>query len=603
MVRSRATLILAFVGGAVLACQRSPGEQRVRATAQTDGEDTLARRVDDVVRAHMAKRGIPGLAIAVVRDGATLFIKGYGIADVENDVPVTPETVFDIASVTKTFTAAAIMRLADSGRVNIDRPVREYLPEAPESWSRITVRHLLSHTSGLPETDVPLVNGAWLADYTTRQMLEHAFTRPVAAGPGASFLYSDLGYFLLGAIIERVTGMRYGEFLDRTFFAPFEMRATSPLDQYAIVPRKADTYFLRERQLARNRRYAQVELSPAYGLLTSILDFARWESAFALGRVISPSAMRSMETKARTPDGSELQYGLGWVVGSLNGERATGHAGGTGTYYLRLPDRRLSIIVLTNLALRTLDGGRVRPDGSNPRELAETIAGMYLAQPTLPARIPDPYARERGQMVERQLRGRGIRDRTVLAAMARVPRHRFVPAELQSLAYSDQPLPIGLEQTISQPYIVAYMTEAADISPGDRVLEIGTGSGYQAAVLAELAREVYSIEIIPELAARARAVLAELGYRNVHVRTGDGYAGWPEHAPFDAILVTAAPDHAPPALVQQLAVGARMVIPVGTGEQEMRIITKTATGFVEQKTLPVRFVPLVRPDSVMPQPH
>jgi protein-L-isoaspartate(D-aspartate) O-methyltransferase len=200
-------------------------------------------------------------------------------------------------------------------------------------------------------------------------------------------------------------------------------------------------------------------------------------------------------------------------------------------------------------------------------------------------------------MVRAQLSARGIEDQRVLAAMARVPRHRFVPAPIESLAYADQALPIGFEQTISQPYIVAYMTEAAAVSPGDRVLEVGTGSGYQAAILAELAREVYTIEIIPELATRARTLLHELGYANVHVRAGDGYLGWREHAPFDAIVVTAAPDHVPPALVEQLAVNGRMLIPVGTAEQELRLLTKTAGGVMEQTMLEVRFVPLVRPDT------
>ena len=210
----------------------------------------------------------------------------------------------------------------------------------------------------------------------------------------------------------------------------------------------------------------------------------------------------------------------------------------------------------------------------------------------------DAHAGARTRMVDEQLRPRGIRDQAVLDAMARVPRHRFVPAPLQHLAYADHPLPIGFDQTISQPYIVAYMTEAAGVAPGDKVLEIGTGSGYQAAILAELAREVYTIEIVPELAERSRTLLAEMSYANVHVRAGDGYAGWPEHAPFDAIVVTAAPDHVPPALVEQLAVNGRMVIPVGRGEQHMRVITRTDRGVVEQVTLPVQFVPLVRPDSV-----
>ncbi len=199
---------------------------------------------------------------------------------------------------------------------------------------------------------------------------------------------------------------------------------------------------------------------------------------------------------------------------------------------------------------------------------------------------------ERQHMVDRQIRGRGVRDPRVLDALAAVPRHRFVPPQLQEQAYADTPLPIGSSQTISQPYIVAYMTEALQLPPDATVLEIGTGSGYQAAVLAQVAREVYSIEIVPELAERSARLLAELGYDNVHLRLGDGYRGWPEAAPFDGIMVTAAPDHVPPALVEQLAVGARLVIPVGRYAQEMRVVTMTEDGPVSETTLPVRFVPM-----------
>ena len=204
----------------------------------------------------------------------------------------------------------------------------------------------------------------------------------------------------------------------------------------------------------------------------------------------------------------------------------------------------------------------------------------------------EEYKRERDRMVDGQIRARGIKDAAVLRAMRKVPRHMFVPEQLRRHAYADRPLPIGLEQTISQPAIVAYMTEAAQVSKEDKVLEIGTGSGYQAAVLAELAREVYTIEIIPELAEGARRVLAELGYKNVHLRTGNGYLGWPEQAPFDAIVVTAAPDEIPQALVDQLAVGGRMVIPVGTAYQEMVIVERTSEGVTKKKTIPVRFVPM-----------
>lgn len=197
-------------------------------------------------------------------------------------------------------------------------------------------------------------------------------------------------------------------------------------------------------------------------------------------------------------------------------------------------------------------------------------------------------------MVIEQLRGRDIRSPRVLEAMRAVPRHLFVPEAEREGAYGDFPLPIGHGQTISQPYIVAFMTEALDVGTDDRVLEIGTGSGYQAAVLSRLAKEVYTMEIVAPLADRARETLATLGYRNVQVRTGNGYLGWPEHAPYDRIMVTAAPDDVPPALVQQLKVGGLMAIPVGTAYQELRILRRTPTGTETLRTLPVRFVPMVK---------
>lgn len=202
---------------------------------------------------------------------------------------------------------------------------------------------------------------------------------------------------------------------------------------------------------------------------------------------------------------------------------------------------------------------------------------------------------DREQMVRTQIEARGVRDPRVLDAMRRVPRERFVPAAVARDAYADSPLPIGQRQTISQPYIVAFMSEAARVEPEHVVLEIGTGSGYQAAVLGELAKHVYTIEVIADLAAGATAVLQDLGYDNVTVRHGDGYLGWPEHAPFDAIVVTAAPPEVPEALRQQLQVGGRMVVPVGTDWQELMIIERTAEGFDERSVLPVRFVPMVKP--------
>jgi protein-L-isoaspartate(D-aspartate) O-methyltransferase len=202
------------------------------------------------------------------------------------------------------------------------------------------------------------------------------------------------------------------------------------------------------------------------------------------------------------------------------------------------------------------------------------------------------YKTMREKMVETQIKARGVKDQRVLSAMLKVERHLFVPKEYQTSAYSDQPLPIGEGQTISQPYIVALMTELLEFKGGEKVLEIGTGSGYQAAVLAELAREVYSIEIIETLANSAKNLLLNLGYKNINVKAGDGYLGWPEVAPFDAIIVTAAPDHIPKPLLEQLKEGGRMVIPVGIYSQELKKIIKRSGKIETTDVIPVIFVPM-----------
>lgn len=207
------------------------------------------------------------------------------------------------------------------------------------------------------------------------------------------------------------------------------------------------------------------------------------------------------------------------------------------------------------------------------------------------------FSLQRHKMVEEQLRspGRGLKNDRVLESMRRVPRHLLIPQEIRPLAYSDRPLPIGYGQTISQPFIVGFMTEKLDPQPGDRVLEIGTGSGYQAAVLAELVDKVYTIEIVPELARQAAKDLADLGYKNVFVRKGDGFQGWPEEAPFDAIIVTCAPENVPPPLVAQLKEGGKMIIPVGGASQSLFLFTKRDGQLHQQAVLPVRFVPMTGP--------
>ena len=245
------------------------------------------------------------------------------------------------------------------------------------------------------------------------------------------------------------------------------------------------------------------------------------------------------------------------------------------------------------------------PSDTKRRPILRTL-GLVAALVGGSAQAQDPYARERAALlkeIEAMARdtgaetGRGIFSARVMGAMAKVPRHRFVPALYGQLAYANRPLPIGHGQTISQPYIVALMTELLDTKAGDAVLEIGTGSGYQAAILAELVHQVYSIEIIEPVGKNAAALLQQLGYKNIETRIGDGYNGWPEHAPFDAVIVTAAAARVPPALVAQLKPGGRMVIPVG-GENEvqfLQVMVKQADGSIStQRSLPVRFVPLTR---------
>ena len=216
--------------------------------------------------------------------------------------------------------------------------------------------------------------------------------------------------------------------------------------------------------------------------------------------------------------------------------------------------------------------------------------------------LPNEHSRqdERDWMVDTQIVGRGITDQKVGAAMRRVPRHRFMPDSQSEDAYGDFPLSIGYEQTISQPFIVAFMTDALKLQPGEKVLEIGTGSGYQAAILAELGVQVFTIEIVKPLAQYARDNLSKLGYDQVMVREGDGYQGWPEEHPFDAIIITAAPDHIPSPLLEQLSVGGRLILPVGDQSQSLVLIRRTKEGYQKTKLLSVRFVPMTGQAELSP---
>jgi len=334
-------------------------------------------RVDEYVQVEMKKRKIPGLALVVIKNGEVAMMKGYGLANLDHDVPVTADTVFELASVTKQFTATAIMLLVEEGKLKLDDPIREYLPGSPEQWKGIRVRHLLTHTAGLPSNEDSwkslYIEGGRL-NYTTAQLFESATKDPIGFEPGERYQYSDVGYFLLGMIIEKASGQRYRDFLTERFFKPLGMTSSSVEDQWAILKGRAAGYTLRNGQLVNNRRVVQVELPSHYGVYSSVRDLAKWEIALASGKVVKDSSLTSMWTPAKLNDGSSTQYGFGWGIITRGVHRMIQHTGITGTEYTRYPDHKLTVIVLTNL-------GGAKAQGVNPWGLVEGgIAGRFVPE-------------------------------------------------------------------------------------------------------------------------------------------------------------------------------------------------------------------------------
>jgi len=306
--------------------------------------------IDAYIKAEMEKRRIPGLALTVIQHGEVIKMQGYGLANVELDVPVTPDTVFELASVTKQFTATAIMLLVEEGKVGLDNPISHYLANTPDTWQGITVRHLLTHTAGLALAGFLALDAGHLrANYTTAEMFEAATKDPMSWEPGEGWQYGDVGYFLLGMIIEKASGQRYRELVSERFFQPLGMTATSVLDQWAILKHRASGYTLRNGQLVHIRRHAQVELPSHYGIFSTVKDLVKWEAALTGGKVVKPSSRDQMWTPVRLNDGASRPYGFGWRVEEQRGHRLIDHRGITGTPYSRFPDDGLTVIVLTNL--------------------------------------------------------------------------------------------------------------------------------------------------------------------------------------------------------------------------------------------------------------
>jgi len=350
-----------------------------------------ADRIDDLVSREMAKRRIPGLALTVLRNGDILTTRTYGFANLETEAPLRTSSVFELASLTKPFTAAAIMLLVEDGKIGLDEPISRFINGTPEKWGTIKVRHLLTHTAGFEELGTPTCEGADLMDVSTN--LQFAFIRkaPRLFAPGEGASYSDPGYFLLGLIIEKVSGRRYAQFMEERIFSPLGMLSTSVLDQRRIIKGRVSPYAVREGELRRGRRDWQHELPSFFGIFSTIEDLAKWEKGLVRGSLLSRPALEDIWTPARLNDGSVAlvygqPYGYGWQLGDYRGRKTVEHGGFTGTYMLRLPEDGLTVIVLSNLD---------NASGNSPVLVARGLAGLvdpkYLPAHLLePSPDPDP---------------------------------------------------------------------------------------------------------------------------------------------------------------------------------------------------------------------
>jgi len=323
-----------------------------------------APTTDEYIQMEMKRRCIPGLAIAVIKNGEVVKINGFGFADLEHKAPVTTDTVFDLASVTKQITATAIMRLVDQGKIKLDDPIIQYLPGSPSRWNGITIRHLLTNTAGLS------VQSFVRPNYSIASNFKFLSEEPLRSKPGSEYFYSSAGFFLLGMIIEKASGIRYKDFLSEQFFRPLGMNLTSVIGHTAIVKNRAACYTIQNGKIANRECYTPGDELPAsYGVLSTVRDLAKWDIALAAGKLVKEPSLAAMWTPVKLNDGSAYPYGFGWKVEKFFGRRMITHTGYAGTEYTFLPDDRLTVIVLTNLG-----GERVNSWG-----LTQGVAIRYLS--------------------------------------------------------------------------------------------------------------------------------------------------------------------------------------------------------------------------------
>jgi CubicO group peptidase (beta-lactamase class C family) len=355
------------LGGATLALASITG-----CHAPSNSEPGLDPRVERVIREHLDERRIPGASIGVVTEDGLLFEAAFGLADVQNSVPAAHDSVYEIASLTKQFTAAAVLLLADEGRLGLDDSISQYVAEAPKTWADITLRQLLQHTAGFPDESGQFASlrGRWQKHTPREVMLTSARLDPLESAPGAAFRYSSVDYFLAAIAIEAASGVSYREFMRTRIFEPLGMSRTYLQDERRITPREAHGYTLRNGELVNIWRDAEEEVAGGWGMFSCVPDLLRWDRAIRDGALLSPESWAAMFEQAELADGARFRYGLGWWVPQRNGVSYQYHNGITGTELLRIPSLGTTVVVLTNLG----QDGSIEDNDADPWGLADRIA-------------------------------------------------------------------------------------------------------------------------------------------------------------------------------------------------------------------------------------
>jgi CubicO group peptidase (beta-lactamase class C family) len=332
-------------------------------------QDAFTAKIDDFVKAEMQKQKIPGVSLAVVKNGKIMLAKGYGFSNLEHQVPVKPETIFQSGSVGKQFTATAVMMLVEEGKISLDETISKYLGDVPESWKNITVRHLLTHTSGM--TDYP-GDFDFRRDYTEDELLIRAKAVPTSFQPGEKWQYSNLGFVTLGIIIHKVSGKFYGDFLQERIFKPLQMTTARIISEADLIPNRAAGYTLVKNEL-KNQEWVSPSLNTTAdgALYVNVYDMAKWDEALYGEKILKKASLDQMWTPGKLNDGKTFPYGFGWALAEVNGHRIIQHGGawqGFKSYVARYPDAGLTVIVFANLAQ------------TNPSLLAHSVAAIYDSQ-------------------------------------------------------------------------------------------------------------------------------------------------------------------------------------------------------------------------------